>query len=89
MSFLTEIYRKIKRRNFNVNSDEMERVHNIIKSMPEGVDVIVIRKYFLGINYKNKVMFKCKICGQEIHPKIGINGYISWQCPNNCKINGK
>jgi len=33
-------------------------------------------------------VFKCKICGQVLHPQPGSDGRTvrgSWQCPNGCK----
>ena len=81
---------KIKRmRSFPDFPDFMEKAENFIKDIPEEmVEIRFLTYSFFGIEYKNKMVFKCKICGQGLHPQPGSDGRVvrdSWQCPNGCK----
>jgi len=85
--------KKLEKRNFKVSPDFFEKAENFIKDMPEEmVEINFLTYSFLGIEYKNKMVFKCKICGQVLHPQLGSDGHTvrdSWQCPNGCKIEDK
>lgn len=82
-----------KRRDMKLPHDFFEKAENFIKGVPEEmVEIRFLTYSFLGIEYKNKMVFKCKICGQVLHPQIGSDGRYtrdSWQCPNGCKLEKK
>ena len=85
---------KIKRmRSFPDFPDFMEKAENFIKDIPEEMVEIRFLTYSLfGIEYKNKMVFKCKICGQVFHPQRSSDGRAvrdSWRCPNGCKLEDK
>ena len=87
------INRKIERRNFRMTPDEMEGLGNFVKSIPH--DIVEMREEtvtWFGIEQERNFIFKCKICGQVLHPKVNSDGRFtrdSWQCPNGCKIEDK
>jgi len=71
----------------------MGKAENLFKDMSEEmVEIRFLAYSFLGIEYKNKMVFKCKICGQVLHPQFSSNGHVvldSWRCPNGCKLEDK
>jgi len=80
---------KLERRNFKVPPDFFEKAENFTKSIPEEmVEIRFLTYSFFGIEYKHKMVFKCKICGQVLHPQTNSDGHFargSWQCPKGCK----
>jgi len=79
--------KKLEKRNFKVPPDFFEKAENFIKDMPEELVEINFQTYsFFGIEYKHKMIFKCKVCGQVLHPQIGSDGHYTWQCPNGCTL---
>lgn len=85
---------KIKRiRSFPDFPDFMGKAENFIKDIPEEmVEIRFLTYSFFGIEYKNKMVFKCKICGQVLHPQRSSDDHAvrdSWRCPNGCKLEDK
>jgi len=82
-----------KIRDLEVPPDFFECAENFIKDIPEEMVEIRFLTYSLfGIEYKNKMVFKCKICGQVFHPQRSSDGRAdsdSWRCPNGCKLEDK
>jgi len=100
LRLILKIYSHLKDRNLNNKikrmrgfPDFMEKADNFIKDIPEErVEIRFLTYSFFGIEYKNKMVFKCKICGQVLHPQRSSDGHVvrdSWRCPNGCKLEDK
>ena len=71
------IKNEAKRRDMKLPHDFFEKAENFIKGIPEEmVEIRFLTYSFLGIEYKNKMVFKCKICGQVLHPQISSDGAV-------------